>query len=102
MPALECDALTKYYGDVRGVEDVSFSVEDGEVFGFLAPNGAGKTTAIRTLLGFLSPTSGRATLLGHDASDPAAARQARERIGYLPGDPALDTRRPAAPVGRWC
>jgi len=50
MPAIECRSLTKYYGDVRGIEDVSFAVEDGEVFGFLGPNGAGKTTAIRTLL----------------------------------------------------
>ncbi|ACM56424.1 ABC-type multidrug transport system ATPase component-like protein [Halorubrum lacusprofundi ATCC 49239] len=67
MPAIECRSLTKYYGDVRGIEDVSFAVEDGEVFGFFGPNGAGKTIAIRTLLGFLSPTSGGATLIGHDA-----------------------------------
>ncbi|TKX53297.1 ATP-binding cassette domain-containing protein, partial [Halorubrum sp. SP9] len=53
MPAIECRGLSKYYGDVRGIEDVSFAVEDGEVFGFLGPNGAGKTTAIRTMLGFL-------------------------------------------------
>ncbi|MDZ5811623.1 ABC transporter ATP-binding protein [Halorubrum sp. AD140] len=96
MPAIECRALTKYYGDVRGIEDVSFTVEDGEVFGFLGPNGAGKTTAIRTLLGFLSPTSGGATLLGHDAADPVESRRARERIGYLPGDPGLDRDRTAA------
>jgi len=95
MPAIECRSLTKYYGDVRGIEDVSFTVEDGEVFGFLGPNGAGKTTAIRTLLGFLSPTSGDATLLGHDATDPPESRAARERIGYLPGDPGLDTDRTA-------
>lgn len=95
MPAIECRSLTKYYGDVRGIEGVSFAVEDGEVFGFLGPNGAGKTTAIRTLLGFLSPTSGGATLLGHDATDPAASRRARERIGFLPGDPGLDRDRTA-------
>ena len=96
MPAIECRSLTKFYGDVRGVEDVSFTVEDGEVFGFLGPNGAGKTTAIRTLLGFLSPTRGGATLLGHDATDPSASRAARDRIGYLPGDPGLDADRTAA------
>ena len=95
MPAIECRNLTKYYGDVRGVEDVSFTVEDGEVFGFLGPNGAGKTTAIRTLLGFLSPTSGGGALLGHDVTDPVASRRARERIGYLPGDPGLDRDRTA-------
>ena len=96
MPAIECRNLTKYYGDVRGIEDVSFTVEEGEVFGFLGPNGAGKTTAIRTLLGFLSPTSGGATLLGHDATDPTESRRARERIGFLPGDPGLDRDRTAA------
>jgi len=96
MPAIECRSLTKYYGDVRGIEDVSFTVADGEVFGFLGPNGAGKTTAIRTLLGFLSPTSGGAALLGHDATDPSESRSARERIGYLPGDPGLDEDRTAA------
>ena len=58
MPAIETDGLTKYYGDVRGVEDLSFSVREGEVFGYLGPNGAGKTTTIRTLMGFQSPTSG--------------------------------------------
>ncbi|SFR49931.1 ABC transporter ATP-binding protein [Halorubrum sodomense] len=96
MPAIECRDLSKYYGDVRGVEDVSFTVEEGEVFGFLGPNGAGKTTAIRTLLGFLSPTSGGGTLLGHDVTDPVESRRARERIGYLPSDPGLDRDRTAA------
>ncbi|RLM53120.1 ATP-binding cassette domain-containing protein, partial [Halorubrum sp. Atlit-26R] len=52
MPTIQTDGLMKYSGDVRGVEDLSFGVEEGEVFGFLGPNGAGKTTAIRTLMGF--------------------------------------------------
>ena len=95
MPAIDCQSLTKYYGDVRGIEDVSFTVTEGEVFGFLGPNGAGKTTAIRTLLGFLSPTSGGATLLGYDVTDPTESLRARERIGYLPGDPGLDMDRTA-------
>ncbi len=92
MPAIRTDELTKYYGDVRGVESLSFSVEEGEVFGFLGPNGAGKTTAIRTLLGFQSPTRGTATVLGADVTDAAALREARARVGYLPSEPAFDDR----------
>ncbi len=88
--AIETDGLTKYYGETRGIEDLSFSVAEGEVFGFLGPNGAGKTTAIRTLLGYQSPTSGLATVLGQDVTDAEAMRQARDRIGYLPGSPGLD------------
>ncbi len=95
MAAIECHDLTKYYGDVRGIADVSFAVEEGEVFGFLGPNGAGKTTTIRTLLGFLRPTSGGGSLLGYDITDEAALRRAREGIGYLPGDPGLDEDRTA-------
>ncbi|WP_054583980.1 ABC transporter ATP-binding protein [Halolamina pelagica] len=92
MVVIRTDNLTKYYGDVRGVEDLSFSVEAGEVFGFLGPNGAGKTTAIRTLLGFQSPTSGSATVLDADVADAAALRDARARVGYLPSEPAFDDR----------
>jgi len=90
MPAIETDGLTKYYGDVRGVEDLSFSVREGEVFGFLGPNGAGKTTAIRTLMGFQSPTEGTATVLGADVRDAEALREARARVGFLPSEPGLD------------
>lgn len=68
MVAIETAGLTKYYGKVRGVENLDLSVEAGEVFGYLDPNGAGKTTTIRMLLGLLSPTSGHATLLGHDVT----------------------------------
>ena len=57
---IETDRLTKRYGEARGIEDVSLSVEASEVFGFLGPNGAGKTTTIRTLLDLLHPTSGSA------------------------------------------
>ncbi len=95
MAAIECTDLTKYYGDIRGIEDISFVVEEGEVFGFLGPNGAGKTTTIRTLLGFLQPTDGGGRLLTHDITDETALRRARERVGYLPGDPGLDTDRTA-------
>ncbi len=66
---------------------MSFSLRPGEVFGFLGPNGAGKTTAIRTITGFMQPTSGSFRLLG--ASDSEAQRKARARVGYLAGDIAL-------------
>lgn len=56
--------LTKHYGRARGIDDVTFSVDPGEVFGFLGPSGAGKTTTIRTLLGLLRPTSGSASICG--------------------------------------
>lgn len=90
MAAIECDGLTKYYGDVRGVEDLSFAVREGEVFGFLGPNGAGKTTTIRTLLGFLAPTEGDATVLGTAIRDRSGLRETRRRVGYLPSDPGMD------------
>lgn len=90
MPALRTDGLTKYYGDVRGVEDLSFTVETGEVFGFLGPNGAGKTTTIRTLMGFQSPTRGSATVLGADITDAADLREVRANVGYLPDDIGLN------------
>jgi ABC-2 type transport system ATP-binding protein len=90
MGAIEADGLTKYYGEVRAVEDLSIEVESGEVFGFLGPNGAGKTTTIRTLLGFLSPTAGSATVLGRDVSDEAELIEAKRRVGYLPSDPAFE------------
>jgi len=90
MPAIQTHDLTKYYGDVCGVEDLSFSVEEGEVFGFLGPNGAGKTTAIRTLMGFQSPTEGTATVLDADITDTAALRRVRANVGYLPSEPGFD------------
>ncbi|WP_372479924.1 ATP-binding cassette domain-containing protein [Halomicrobium sp. HM KBTZ05] len=82
MPAIEVSALTKRFGEVRAVEDLSFTVEEGEVFGFLGPNGAGKSTAINVLLGYMSPTSGGAKVLGHDVVE--ASRAIRERTGVLP------------------
>jgi len=87
---LATDGLTKYYGDVRGIEDLTFAVEEGEIFGFLGPNGAGKTTTIRTLMGFMRPTAGTGTVLGRDVTDRAALREAKADVGYLPGDPAFD------------
>jgi beta-exotoxin I transport system ATP-binding protein len=83
-PAIETEALTKRYGRRRGIEEVSFEVRPGEVFGFLGPNGAGKTTTIRTLLDLIHPTSGWARLFGLDSRRDSVA--IRARLGNLPGD----------------
>ena len=88
--AITTDGLTKFYGDVRGIEDLSIEVREGEVFGFLGPNGAGKTTMIRTLLGFMAPSAGTGTVLGRDIGDERALVAAKADLGYLPGDPAFD------------
>jgi beta-exotoxin I transport system ATP-binding protein len=87
---LETDRLSKRYGTARGIEKVSISVDQGEVYGFLGPNGAGKTTTIRTLLDLLHPTSGRATVFGLDSHEES--RAIRARTGNLPGDFACDPR----------
>ncbi|MGC1852460.1 MAG: ABC transporter ATP-binding protein [Solirubrobacterales bacterium] len=84
MAVIETDGLTKLYGKARGIEDVTFSVQAGEVFGLLGPNGAGKTTAIRTLLDMLHPTSGSARIFGLDSHRDSVA--VRARLGNLPGD----------------
>jgi ABC-2 type transport system ATP-binding protein len=76
--------LTKFYGPSRGVVDLDFQVEAGEVFGFLGPNGAGKTTTIRLMLDLIRPNSGRLELFGRGAQKDSVA--IRRRIGYLPGD----------------
>jgi ABC-2 type transport system ATP-binding protein len=89
-PAIETEALTKRYGRHRGIEDVSFKVRPGEVFGFLGPNGAGKTTTIRTLLDLLHPTSGSARLFGLDSRRDSLA--IRARLGNLAGDFSYDPR----------
>ena len=84
---IETEALTKFYGRQRGVEDLTLGVGPGEVFGFLGPNGAGKTTTIRLLMDLIRPTSGTIRVLGCDLRRDAVP--ARRRIGYLPGDLAL-------------
>jgi ABC-2 type transport system ATP-binding protein len=81
---LEVRSLTKWYGSTRGAEDVSFSVEPGEIFGYLGPNGAGKTTTLRCILGLLRPTRGEVLVLGKRVRPGWATQHAR--IGYLPGD----------------
>ena len=84
MKAIEVKALTKWYGRALGVEDLSFDVEQGEVFGYLGPNGSGKTTTIRCMMGLLRPTHGECRLLGETVV-PGRATQ-HTRIGYLPGE----------------
>ena len=81
---IETEALTKFYGRQRGVENLTLGVGPGEVFGFLGPNGAGKTTTIRLLMDLIRPTSGTIGVLGYDLRRDAVP--ARRRIGYLPGD----------------
>jgi ABC-2 type transport system ATP-binding protein len=84
MAAIEIESLTKWYGRTRGVEDVTFSIEPGEVFGYLGPNGSGKTTTIRCLMGLLRPNGGVVRILGERVVPGRGTQHAR--IGYLPGD----------------
>jgi ABC-2 type transport system ATP-binding protein len=84
---IEVTNLTKNYGDNRGVSDISFKIQEGEIVGFLGPNGAGKTTTMNILTGYLSATSGVAKVAGIDVlEDPIAAKK---HIGYLPEQPPL-------------
>ncbi len=87
MNIIETNNLTKYYGKIKGVENVSFDVKEGEIFGFLGPNGAGKTTTIRTILGYLKPTSGEAYVFGKNIEENII--EIRKKVGYIPGDLAL-------------
>ena len=74
--------LTKHYGRIAAVDDISFEVHKGEILGFLGPNGAGKTTTMRILTGYMPPTSGRATVAGYDVFKQSL--EARRHVGYLP------------------
>ena len=87
MTAIDVSSLSKRFGDVRAVKDLSFAVEQGEVFGFLGPNGAGKSTTINVLLGYMSPSAGSATVLGHDIE--ADSRAIRRQTGVLPENVGL-------------
>jgi sodium transport system ATP-binding protein len=87
MPAIAAEGLTRLYDDHLAVDAVTFEVSPGEVFGLLGPNGAGKTTLLRMLAGVLSPTRGRASILGFDVS--ARPLEAKRRLGFLSGDTAL-------------
>jgi ABC-2 type transport system ATP-binding protein len=85
--AIRTLGLTKFYGPVRGIEEIDLEVRQGEVFGFLGPNGAGKTTTIRLLLDLLRPTRGRAEIFGLDTRRDSL--QVRSRVGYISGDVSL-------------
>jgi ABC-2 type transport system ATP-binding protein len=95
MAAISAEDLTKHYAaggrrsghPIRALQGVTLDVREGEIFGFLGPNGAGKSTLIRLLLGFLHPTSGRASVLGLDIEHDSV--EIRRRTGYLPGGIAL-------------
>jgi ABC-2 type transport system ATP-binding protein len=80
-PAIVVDELSRQFGDFTAVNAISFSVAQGEVFGFLGANGAGKTTAIRMLIGLLAPSAGRATVAGFDVATDS--EEVRKRIGYM-------------------
>ncbi len=84
---IEVQNLTKRYGPVTAVQDVSFRVERGEILGFLGPNGAGKTTTMRVLTGYMPATEGKAIVAGFDVSEQPI--EAKRRTGYLPETPPL-------------
>ena len=84
---IEVQHLTKRYGRVTAVDDISFRVERGEILGFLGPNGAGKTTTMRVITGYMPPTEGRVVVAGFDVFDQPI--EAKKRMGYLPETPPL-------------
>ncbi len=84
---IRTEDLSKQYGQRLGVNELTFEVEPGEIFGFLGPDGAGKTTTMRLLLDFIRPTSGRALVLGMDSHEQSL--KIRRQVGYLPGEISL-------------
>ncbi|MCB1247492.1 MAG: ABC transporter ATP-binding protein [Acidimicrobiia bacterium] len=82
--AITTNGLTKHYGDVHALNDLDLEVDEGEVFGFLGPNGAGKTTTIRSLLNYITPTAGTATVLGLDAQTDSV--ELRRHVSYQPAE----------------
>ena len=84
MSIIEVNHLTKFYGKSRGIVDVAFNVEEGEIFGFIGPNGAGKSTTIRLFLSLIYPTSGDAKIFGKDCIQYGP--EIRQDIGYLPSE----------------
>ena len=84
MEIIKTTKLTKYYGKARGIIDLDLTVTQGEFFGFIGPNGAGKSTTIRTLLGLIAPTRGRAMIFGKDVTKEKES--ILQDIGYLPSE----------------
>ena len=88
MEAIEVDLLTKEFGNFKAVDNISFKVEEGEIFGFLGPNGAGKSTTMMILTTLLKPTSGSALVGGYDVMSDA--KKVREKIGYVQQEISVD------------
>ena len=84
---VEIQNLTKEYGKIRAVDNISFTVEKGEILGFLGPNGAGKSTTMNILTGYISSTSGTVKIAGKDILENPS--EAKKHIGYLPEQPPL-------------
>ena len=88
MYSIETKSLVKEFGNIRAIDDISFQVEEGEIFGFLGPNGAGKSTTMMILTTLLKPTSGQALVSGFDVT--TQAKQVRQNIGYVQQETAVD------------
>ena len=88
MKAIEVDSLTKEFGDFKAIDNISFQIEEGEIFGFLGPNGAGKSTTMMILTTLLKPTSGSALVGGYDVMSDA--KKVREKIGYVQQEISVD------------
>ncbi len=83
-PVIEITDLSKFYGKVRGIENVNLEVDEGEIFGFIGPNGAGKSTTIRILLNLIFPDSGSASIMGMDVI--RETKKIKQKVGYIPSD----------------
>jgi ABC-2 type transport system ATP-binding protein len=97
-PSILTAKLSKRFGQIRAVTDLSLEVRAGEIVGFLGPNGAGKTTTIRMLMGFIKPTAGHCAVLGGSLRDQPGLRR---RVGYLPGDFRMDPTMSGRDLFRW-
>ncbi|HAZ18620.1 MAG TPA: ABC transporter, partial [Clostridiales bacterium] len=84
MHVIKTENLTKFYGKSRGITELSFSVDEGDIFGYIGPNGAGKSTTIRILLGLIAPTQGKAEILGLDCQKNT--KEILKRVGYIPSE----------------
>lgn len=84
---IEAISISKNFGDLQAIRDISFRIQPGEVVGLLGPNGAGKTTTMRILTGFMPPSSGKVTIAGHDLLNEP--KEAKRKLGYLPENPPL-------------
>lgn len=99
MNAIQTRNLTKYYGKSRGIVDVNLTVPEGDFFGFIGPNGAGKSTTIRTLLGLIAPTGGKAEIFGRDLT--RNKREILSLVGYMPSEASFYANRKAGEMIRY-